>query len=92
MESVRGILEKQRQYFYNGNTLDIENPDVFAYIRELDGDKIVVVCNFTDKRVVFKDESLEVGDSEILLSNYKDSEKLKNTMELRPYEAIMYRM
>ena len=72
--------------------LDIENPDVFAYIRELDGDKIVVVCNFTDKRVVFKDESLEVGDSEILLSNYKDSEKLKNTMELRPYEAIMYRM
>ena len=72
--------------------LDIENPDVFAYIRELDGDKIVVVCNFTDKRVVCKDESLEVGDSEILLSNYKDSEKLKNTMELRPYEAIMYRM
>lgn len=24
MESVRGILEKQRQYFYNGNTLDID--------------------------------------------------------------------
>ena len=24
MDSVRGILEKQRQYFYNGNTLDID--------------------------------------------------------------------
>ena len=72
--------------------LDVENPDVFAYIRELDGDKVVVICNFTDKIVTFKEESLEIDDSEVLLSNYKDERKLQNVMELRPYEAIMYRM
>ena len=42
--------------------------------------------------VTFKEESLEIGENEVLLSNYKDERKLKNVMELRPYEAIMYRM
>ena len=68
-----------------------EDKNVFAYSRELNGDKIVVVCNFYDKEVNlnFKEDFNNV---EILLSNYKDSSILMKDLKLRPYEAIMYRV
>ena len=68
-----------------------EDKNVFAYSRELNGDKIVVVCNFYDKEVNlnFKEDFNNV---EILLSNYKDSSIFMKDLKLRPYEAIMYRV
>ena len=68
-----------------------EDKNVFAYSRELNGDKIVVVCNFYNKEVNlnFKEDFNNV---EILLSNYKDSSILMKDLKLRPYEAIMYRV
>ena len=68
-----------------------EDKNVFAYSRKLNGDKIVVVCNFYDKEVNlnFKEDFNNV---EILLSNYKDSSILMKDLKLRPYEAIMYRV
>ena len=67
-----------------------EDKNVFAYSRELNGDKIVVVCNFYNKEINlnFKEDFNNV---EILLSNYKDSSILMKDLKLRPYEAIMYR-
>ena len=68
-----------------------EDKNVFAYRRELNGDKIVVVCNFYNKEINlnFKEDFNNV---EILLSNYKDSSILMKDLKLRPYEAIMYRV
>ena len=68
-----------------------EDKNVFAYSRELNGDKIVVVCNFYNKEINlnFKEDFNNV---EILLSNYKDSSILMKDLKLRPYEAIMYRV
>ena len=68
-----------------------EDKNVFAYSRKLNGDKIVVVCNFYDKEVNlnFKENFNNV---EILLSNYKDSSIFMKDLKLRPYEAIMYRV
>ena len=68
-----------------------EDKNVFAYSRKLNGDKIVVVCNFYDKEVNlnFKEDFNNV---EILLSNYKDSSIFMKDLKLRPYEAIMYRV
>lgn len=68
-----------------------EDKNIFAYSRELNGDKIVVVCNFYDKEVNlnFKEDFNNV---EILLSNYKDSSIFMKDLKLRPYEAIMYRV
>ena len=68
-----------------------EDKNVFAYSRELNGDKIVVVCNFYNKEINlnFKEDFNNV---EILLSNYKDSSTLLENLTLRPYEAIMYRI
>ena len=68
-----------------------EDKNIFAYTRELNGDKILVVCNFYDKEVTF-DFDDNFDSSEILLSNYEDSSLLTEKLNLRPYEAIMFRV
>ncbi len=68
-----------------------EDKNIFAYTRELNGDKILVICNFYDKEVTF-DFDDNFDSSEILLSNYEDSSLLTAKLNLRPYEAIMFRV
>lgn len=68
-----------------------DDKNIFAYIRELNGDKILVVCNFYEKEVEFKYDE-EFKNAEILLSNYTDSSLAIDKLKLRPYEAIMYRV
>ena len=68
-----------------------DDKNIFAYTRELNGDKILVVCNFYEKEVEFKYDK-EFKNPEILLSNYNDSSLAIDKLKLRPYEAIMYRV
>ena len=68
-----------------------EDKNIFAYTRELNGDKLLVVCNFYDDEVTFSFED-DFNHVDILLSNYKDSSKLVEKLSLRPYEAIMFRV
>lgn len=68
-----------------------DDKNIFAYIRELNGDKILVVCNFYEKEVEFKYDK-EFKNAEILLSNYNDSSLAIDKLKLRPYEANMYRV
>ena len=68
-----------------------DDKNIFAYTRELNGDKILVVCNFYEKEVEFKYDK-EFKNAEILLSNYTDSSLEIDKLKLRPYEAIMYRV
>lgn len=68
-----------------------DDKNIFAYTRELNGDKILVVCNFYEKKVEFKYDK-EFKNAEILLSNYTDSSLEIDKLKLRPYEAIMYRV
>ena len=67
-----------------------DDENIFAYFRELNGDKILVVCNFYDKDVEFKFDG-DFNYSKVLLSNYNDSSKMIEKLKLRPYEAVMYR-
>lgn len=73
------------------NLLCYEDKNIFAYTRELNGDKLLVVCNFYDDEVTFSFED-DFNHVDILLSNYKDSSKLIEKLSLRPYEAIMFRV
>ena len=68
-----------------------EDENIFAYTRELNGDKILVVCNFYDKEVTFNFNG-DFNHADILLSNYNDSSTLIERLKLRPYEAIMERV
>ena len=67
--------------------LDKENPNIFSYIRELDGKKILVLLNFTEKEAAYN-LGFPTDKSKIILSNYTKSKSMKiNT--LRPYEAVI---
>jgi oligo-1,6-glucosidase len=67
--------------------LDKKNPDVFAYLRELDGKRVLVLLNFTEKNTSYN-LNLKLGKNEVLLNNYNDTTKIKNNT-LRPYESLV---
>ena len=68
--------------------LDKENPDVFAYTRELNGKKVLVLLNFSEKNTKVK-IPLNIKNATILISNYSDS---TNNNSLRPFEAVIYQL
>lgn len=82
-------LRKKLPVIANGTIrfLDEESEGVIGYVRELEGTKLVVLCNLCEEenKVVWQSE----WDSyELLLENYSDG-KVDGT--LRPYECKMMR-
>lgn len=67
--------------------LDKENPEVFAYSRDLNGKKMLVLLNFSDKISSFN-LGISLNQSTIVLDNYSNTGKIKNNT-LRPYEAVI---
>jgi oligo-1,6-glucosidase len=82
-------LRKQNPIFVYGtySLLDPENPNVYAYCRELNGTKLLILLNFTDQIAPYN-ISFKLESHEILLDNYNDCEKITNS-HLRPYEAMI---
>ncbi|MEB7851607.1 glycoside hydrolase family 13 protein [Staphylococcus equorum] len=81
-------LKKSHDIFTYGtfNLIDAENEHVFAYIRELDGKRVLVVGNLTDKSATLEFNET-INENNIELHNYKD-DKL-NLNALRPFEAFV---
>lgn len=74
--------------------LDKSNPDIYAYTREDNGIKFLVLLNFSAANAETK-LPLKMGGAELLLSNYndaKDFHKGSNVIALRPYEALLYKL
>ena len=64
-----------------------DDPDIYAYTRTLDDDKLIVYCNFSENtREVELPE--EFVNKKVLISNYSDA-KANQKITLRPYEAIV---
>jgi oligo-1,6-glucosidase len=63
--------------------LDKDNPNVYAYTRELDGKKVLVLLNFSDKNAS-ANTGINISKAKVLINNYATPSK---TEELRPYEA-----
>ena len=86
-------LRKKYDCLINGDyqlLLD-KNPQIFAYTRNWNGERILVVSNFYGKDATV-DLQLEKakGVPEVLLSNYEDSSLNLERLQLRPYESIVY--
>lgn len=82
-------LRKQNPIIVYG-TYDLflaDDPNLYIYTRTYENDKLLIVCNFTDKEVSF-DLSNEFKNSSILISNYKHSNIFENSI-LKPYEAVV---
>lgn len=63
-----------------------EDEELFAYTRENEDSRLLVICNFHGRTVSCPLEE-PYGDMKLLISNYQDADQ---TMVLRPYEARMY--
>jgi oligo-1,6-glucosidase len=68
--------------------LDKENPDVYAYTRELDGEKVLVLLNFSSKNAEANTDLIS-KKGKVLIDNYGKASK---SGELRPYEAVIYQL
>ena len=66
--------------------LDKDNPDVYAYTRELDGKKVLVLLNFNDKPASVA-TGIDLSKAKVLLNNY--SAPASSSAQLRPYEAAI---
>ena len=68
--------------------LDRNNPDVYAYTRELNGQKILVLLNFRDRPATAHLEGIDLSKAILLLGNYPG--EATRSLDLRPYEAAVY--
>ena len=66
------------------------DPQIFAYTRNWKDEKLLVISNFYGKDTVVDLQFEEDKQPEILLSNYEDSPRKLNQLQLRPYESIVY--
>jgi len=64
---------------------------VFAYTRQLNDEKLVIVANFTEEETEFQYKT-DNNDAKILLSNYENLCETIEKISLRPFEAIVYKI
>lgn len=64
-----------------------DDKDIYAYIRTLGDEKLIVYCNFSEntRKVEIPEEFV---NKKVLISNYSDA-KANPKITLRPYEAIV---
>lgn len=71
--------------------VDEAHEQVYAYTRSLEGEKWLVVLNFSDREATF--EAGGEGQGELIIANYDDVPGGPVAkLELRPYEARVYRL
>ncbi|WP_413670752.1 alpha-glucosidase [Mucilaginibacter sp. Mucisp86] len=68
--------------------LDAQNPDTYAYTRELNGRKLLVLLNFTAKQASAQ-TGIDLSNATVLIGNYQKPSKNGTLM---PYEAVVYQL
>ena len=68
--------------------LDKDNPDVYAYSRELNGKKMLILLNFRNKPAT-ANTGIDISKAKLLSGNYSTQPK---NGQLRPYEAVIYEL
>lgn len=74
--------------------LDKANSKVYAYTRENEGQKMLILLNFSALPAQ-TNVGLNISGARILLSNYDEAplfNKAKYTVTLKPYQAVIYKL
>ena len=72
-----------------------DHPEIFAYIRNGNDEKLIVINNYYGKDSPFTlpgNIDIEGYKVNILISNYKDSTDSIREIKLRPYESVVYHL
>ncbi|WP_122046152.1 glycoside hydrolase family 13 protein [Vibrio atlanticus] len=70
-----------------------EHDKVFAYVRELDGEQLFVVCNFSGESLTLDvPEQYRTQTATCLIKNYGEVSSLDAQLNLAPYEAFALKL
>jgi oligo-1,6-glucosidase len=70
-----------------------EHDKVFAYVRELDGEQLFIVCNFSnDNLTLDMPEQYQTQTLDCLINNYQTVTELSAKLELAPYESFAVKL
>lgn len=88
--------EKNLALIYGDYHLILEGDQrIYSYLRELNGERFLIILNFSEERPVFRTGTGQPAYSgkELLIANYPvgDKEEIEGLV-LRPYEARIYRL
>lgn len=84
-------LRKNNEIISKGKFIPIleEHSKILAYIRELNGRRILVACNFYGEKIMASLECIENLNANTLLSNSEDNKIQKENLFLESYGAIV---
>lgn len=83
-------LRKENEVLVYGkfNLVDPNNSDVFAYTRELNGKKLLVLLNFS-KSIASVTTGIDISKAKVLINNYSAA---SSNGTLKPFEAIVFEL
>jgi oligo-1,6-glucosidase len=72
--------------------LDKNNPNVYAYTREGEGQKLLILLNFSSSSAT-TNIPFNISDAKLLLNNYGKAASIKKmSVTLMPYQAVIYEL
>lgn len=104
---VQKLIKVRKQYpvMTRGTFTEIktESPEIFAYVREYEGDRIVVINNLSDHKenatVIFTDDNFGKKSKDIFLKDLLTDKMVRTrvqnkklTVRLNPYDAMWLKM
>ena len=90
-ELIRFKLDTPVALFGDYKELCADSDKIYAYLREYEGRKLLVVCSFTTESVRFEaPEDLDLNKGEAVFTNYEFNYVVGNGFTARPYEVRVY--
>ncbi|MFB6468318.1 alpha-glucosidase [Cytobacillus sp. Hz8] len=70
-----------------------EHEEIYAYIRTLGQEQLLVICNFSENQPDFVlPEDIHFAEKKLLIHNYPSNEDDLNKFSLKPYETRVYKL
>lgn len=67
-----------------------DSEDLYVYTRTLDAQKLLVICNFTDKELSYSiPDEFAVPNRKVLISNYETDALPQKELTLKPYQSTV---
>ncbi|RDY26762.1 alpha-glucosidase [Romboutsia weinsteinii] len=88
------IRKENKSLVYGKYNLILEEDEnIFAYERELDNSKFLILCNLSNEENTYSYEDINLKYKNLELSNYKVEKHGDTTMiDLKPWEARLYKI
>ncbi len=88
---IRFKLDNPVALYGDYKELCADSDRLYAYLREYEGKKLLVVCSFTAESVRFEaPEDIDLSKGEAVFTNYEFNYTVANGFTARPYEVRVY--